>query len=65
MSDKSLRDEVIEECAQAAMNVGLMIPMGQVDASEFCDVIQDGIIAAIRALKSTAQQSDEGMTNAR
>src|SRR6185437_5374389 len=43
---ESVRQEVIEECAQAAMSAVGMIPMGQVDASEFCDAIEDEIVAA-------------------
>lgn len=42
--------EAIERCAQAVHGAVQMIPMGQVDASEFLDVIEDAIAAAIRKL---------------
>lgn len=54
--ESELRRAVIEECAQAAMSAVGMIPMGQVDASEFCDTIQDEIVASIRALSSEGQE---------
>lgn len=44
------RDAVIEECAQAAINAVPVLPMGQIDASEACDTIQDEIVRSIRAL---------------
>ena len=42
--------EAYERCAQAVHGAVTMIPMGQVDASEFLDVIEDAIAAAIRQL---------------
>lgn len=46
----TIEAETIERCAQAVHGAVQMIPMGQVDASEFLDVIEDAIAAAIRKL---------------
>jgi len=48
-AESAIRADERERCAQAALGAVAMIPMGQVDASEFLDVIEDAIAAAIRA----------------
>lgn len=47
--EAAIRADERERCAQAVHSAVAMIPMGQVDASEFLDAIEDAIAAAIRA----------------
>lgn len=56
---QSQRNAVIEECAQTAMSSVPLFGMGLVDASEFCDFVQDTIVADIRGMKSSPVSSTD------